>query len=309
MLGSTTRIIHDGTFPPYVSLLLGVFVQSLLFLLIYVSRNYPFIFERSGINDSPFRGLALYIGLFSTFLSQAYIAPPFRLHYRGLGELTSALLLAPMSFLWGLVGHYTASIGPIPFSDLFVNASTSKSGFYADEQIWTLFASFYCFEQGRIFIMHLSDIEKDRAGGKNTFCVKAGRSVASRLYLVLNGLCGVFTWMVFKQLSEKGGMVFSVAGVKPTLENRQYVAMGWKTGAIVIGSYAMPVVLITAKSIFAQTVAKGGNGTDKAILRSFPRGIPVLSGSQCAMMVSLTNLVTPAVLSLVLTVTVLIVGG
>jgi hypothetical protein len=52
---------------------------------------------------SPFRGLALQIGIFSTILSQAYAAPPLRLHYHGFGELTSALLLSPVSFLFGLV--------------------------------------------------------------------------------------------------------------------------------------------------------------------------------------------------------------
>lgn len=308
MLGSVSRIIHDGTFPPYVSLLLGALVQGLLALLIYVSRNYT-MFNRSGINGSPFRGLALQIGILSTIVSQAYIAPPLRLHYHGFGELTSALLLSPVSFLFGLIGHYTASIRPVPFSDLFADASTTQSGFYADSQIWTLFASFYCFEQARILVMHLSDIEKDRAGGKNTFCVKAGRQVATRLYLILNGLCAVWTYIVFRQLRHGQGMVMNVAGAVQTPEKQLIVGTGWKTGAILVASYALPVILVTAKSLFSALVTKGGNGTDKTVLRLFPSVIPVISGSNCAMLVSLASLVTPLVLSLTLTATVYAVRG
>ena len=77
MMGSTTRLIHDGTFPPVVSLIIGVFVQALLFLMIYLSRNHgQFTSSRAGICDTPFRGFALQIGLLSTFFSQSYVAPP-----------------------------------------------------------------------------------------------------------------------------------------------------------------------------------------------------------------------------------------
>lgn len=307
MMGSTTRLIHDGTFPPIVSLLLGLFVQALLFLMIYLSRNHgQFTSNRAGVCDSPFRGLGLQIGLLSTFFSQSYVAPPLRLHYHGLGEVTSALLLSPVSFLWGLIGHYTASVGRVSLSDLFTR---SGPGFYADKQVWALFASFYCFEQARIFIMHLSDIDKDRAEGKNTFCVKVGQRTASRLYLLFNGLCGIFTWIIFRQLKAGEGMVLRVGGQAVSMAKRQHVGVGWKTGAVVVGTYALPAVLIVAKSLFTALVNdKKAKDVDKAILRLFPAFLPVLKLSDCAKLVSLKTLVTPMILSLVLTGTVLAVG-
>lgn len=310
MMGSTTRPIHDGTFPPVVSLILGLFVQYLLFALIYTSRGHSqFTFSRPGARGSPFRGLALQIGIFSTILSQAYAAPPLRLHYHGFGELTSALLLSPVSFLFGLVGHYTATVRPVAFSDLFADATTSSSGFYADKQIWALLASFYCFEQARIFVMHLSDIDKDRSEGKNTFCVKVGQQVASRLYLLFNGLCAVFTWIIFRQLAHREGMILSVAARKLDKATQDRVGLGWKTGAIVIASYALPAVLITAKSLFAALVKDNKAAkVDKWITGAFPDFLPVLKLSDCAKLVSVKTLVTPVMLSAVLVTTVLATG-
>ena len=311
MMGSTTRIIHDGTFPPYTALLLATFVQGALVTLMYASRNtLQFTSTRAGLGDTPFRGMALVIGLVCTVLSQGYVGPPLRLHYRGFGELVSALLLSPLA-------------APDPAHP---STASPEARFAIDKQVWTLFASFYCFEQARILIMHIHDIDVDRAGGKNTFCVQVGAAIASRLYLVLNALCGVFTYLVFRQLKAYEGMVLRVAGSDVDAATAGYVGVGWKIGAIVVGCYALPVTLVTAKSLFAAlnaTTSTSANGkathgtdavetvdpVDRTIYNLFPSFIPVTSSGNLAKMVSLMTLVTPAVLSLTLTGTVLAVGN
>ena len=338
MMGSTTRIIHDGTFPPYTALLLATFVQGALVTLMYASRNtLQFTSTRAGLGDTPFRGMALVIGLVCTVLSQGYVGPPLRLHYRGFGELVSALLLSPVSFLFGLMGHYSAThassitlydlLSPLAAPDpAHPSTASPEARFAIDKQVWTLFASFYCFEQARILIMHIHDIDVDRAGGKNTFCVQVGAAIASRLYLVLNALCGVFTYLVFRQLKAHEGMVLRVAGSDVDAATAGYVGVGWKIGAIVVGCYALPVTLVTAKSLFAAlnaTTSTSANGkathgtdavesvdpVDRTIYNLFPSFIPVTSSGNLAKMVSLMTLVTPAVLSLTLTGTVLAVGN
>lgn len=66
---NTTRCIHDGTFPPYVALILSAAVQLLVFGMIAYSRSQP---------STPFKGVALWIGLLSVFLSHEYVGPPLR---------------------------------------------------------------------------------------------------------------------------------------------------------------------------------------------------------------------------------------
>ena len=72
IMGSTSRIIHDGTFPAYASLLCAAFVQALLLAMILISRhnssqsNTRQLLTRSH-RYTPFRGLALQIGGMCTF--------------------------------------------------------------------------------------------------------------------------------------------------------------------------------------------------------------------------------------------------
>lgn len=322
IMGSTTRIIHDGTFHPLVSLFLAIFVQLLLVALILASRSYDqFTTSRPGAHGSPFHGSALMLGILCTFLSQSYVGPPLRLHYNGLGEIVSAFLLAPVSFLFGILGHYTAAAGrSVSLADTVTSsASKSSSGCYLDKQVWCMFACFYCYQQARVLIMHIHDIEADTAGGKITFCVRVGRAWASRCYLGLNLMCGVFTYMIFQQLKKHQGMVIRIAGKDLDWNTAEKVGRGWKTGAVVIATYAVPVVLVTTKSLF-NTLNKAENKPgvegkrqgvaliDRAIHAVMPSWIPKAGPGDLATLVSIASLFTPVVLSLVLTTTVKVVG-
>jgi hypothetical protein len=284
IMGSTTRIIHDGTFPPYTSLLCSIFVQFLLLTLIVLSRHFdnydpssPPALMSSGVRQpiSPFRGAALYLGLMCTFLSHSYVGPPLRLHYNGFGELISALFLSPVSVLFGLVGHYTAVSGkPLSLSDLSKSiyipftrrpssAPSGSGGLYLDYQLVTLLVAFYVYEQARILIMHIHDINADRRGGKITMTVRLGFTRASRLYVVLN----IVAVALFARLGlqfgrialyggsstnqDEHGSLNRVAGIDTTGLAARVRATAWVAGFLSVMAFAIPIMVITARSLFA----------------------------------------------------------
>lgn len=283
IMGSSSRILHDGTFPPYVALLCATFVQALLFALILTSRVYM-------PSSTPFRGLALEIGILCTFLSQTYVGPPLRLHYHGLGELVSALLLSPVAVLFGMAGHYTASTNrSISLIDLFSTAKTSTSGFHLDRQLWYMFLAFYFFEQARILIMHIHDIDADKKGGKMTFVVRVGYDWAKRLYVVLNAVSLVFFTLLARSMASGEGMIMKganmlVLGV-PSVRSRSVLA-----GLTILAAFALPIIVITARSLYYHSPSNRGKpdaGTT----------IPVLPHADLAKIVSLQTLLSPAILS------------
>jgi 1,4-dihydroxy-2-naphthoate octaprenyltransferase len=289
IMGSSSRILHDGTFPPYVSLMCASFIQVLLVALIVFSRrNDPQInLTRSTLSSgrfSPFRGVALQIGVICTFLSQTYVGPPLRLHYHGFGEFVSALLLSSMSVLFGMVGYYTAVTGrSVAFSDLFASASTSTSGFYLDRQLWTLLIAFYTYEQARIFIMHIHDIDADRKGGKITFVVRIGYDAAKWLYVVLNSIALGFFGYFASTLYADEGMLSNVTSGP--------VMFG---GLVSLAAFAVPIIVITARSLFYHSPTNRDRPDDTTSM------IPILPHADLAKIVSLQTLATPVILSIAL---------
>lgn len=274
IMGSSSRIIHDGTFPPYASLICASVIQALLLGMIVLSRM------ASG-SASPFRGLALQIGILCTFLSQTYVGPPLRLHYHGMGEFVSALLLAPVAVLFGMVGHYTAITGkPVRFTDLF---GTSSSGFTLDKQLWTMLLAFYCFEQARIFIMHIHDIEADRKGGKITFVVRVGYNWAKQLYVGFNiASCAFFALLAQSLATDASGLITRAGTATRT---RSILA-----GLGALGAFALPIIVVTARSLYYHSPSNRGKAHTAT-------SIPVLPHADLAKIVSLQTLVTPAILS------------
>ncbi|OCF39497.1 hypothetical protein I317_06715 [Kwoniella heveanensis CBS 569] len=264
IMGNTTRIIHDGTFPPYTALLLGAAWQAAVVGLILYSRS----------NDgSPFRGFPLQVGIISSILSQMYVGPPIRLHYHGLGEGISALLLNPVAALFGMTGYYTATTGRIvQLSDIL--SSTSSSGFSLGP-IWNLLAALYCFEQARIFIMHIQDIEADIAGGKITFVVRVGHRIASSLYVLFN-IASFFLFQRFNHVCHRQLPSFYT---------------GWLRGLTLVAAMTIPIVAITARSLFAQI-------PPARPLKQAQQGIiPILPLTVLPMIVSLQVLLSPLILS------------
>ena len=295
IMGSTSRVIHDGTFPAYAALLCAAFVQALLLVMIIVSRQYSPTTAKNqiiGTRYTPFQGLALLIGGFCTFLSHSYVGPPFRLHYHGLGELVSALFLSPVAVLFGMVGHYTASTGrSILASDLLARtATTSSSGFYLDKQLWYMLLAFYFFEQARILIMHIHDIPADRAGGKITFVVRIGYDWAKRLYVVFNTISAGFFFLLARTMLTGQGMIMKAYTGPLKI---------WKPGrstSIVAGlgglaAFAVPIIVITARSLYYHSPSNQGKPHTSST-------IPVLPHADLAKIVSLQTLLSPVILSI-----------
>lgn len=295
IMGSTTRIIHDGTFPPYASLLCSVFVQVLLVLLVTLSRRFDNYDTKQLVSTvtpgSPFRGVALYIGLLCTFLSQMYVGPPLRLHYNGFGELVSALLLSPVSVLFGLVGHYTAVSGrPLTLAE-FVNAieipfsrlSKNGTGFALDTQLIILLVAFYLYEQARILIMHIHDISADRRGGKITMTVRLGFSRATRLYVILNAMAIVLfsiLLLLFGSVAVIGtrahGSLYRIAGRDSDGIAARIRATAWSIGLLTVMAFAIPCMVMTARSLFAKDAASGETKVANKVNEKIPDG----NGSQ-----------------------------
>jgi hypothetical protein len=289
IMGSSSRIIHDGTFPPYVALACATFVQVILVAMILLSRaNDPHLSSSLSIQNtgrySPFRGVALQIGVLCTFLSQTYVGPPLRLHYHGFGEFISALLLSPVATLFGMVGYYTATTGgSIPFSDLFASMSTSSSGFYLDTQLWTMLAAVYTYEQARILIMHIHDIDADRKGGKITLVVRIGYDAAKWLYVILNAISLAFFAFFTTSLQNNDGILARAT-------NNTVMIGG--VGALV--ALALPIMVITARSLFYHSPSNRGKVDTSESM------IPILPHADLAKIVSLQTLVTPAILTVIL---------
>jgi 1,4-dihydroxy-2-naphthoate polyprenyltransferase len=106
--------------------------------------------------------ITLTLLLLSLLLAWSYSAPPLRLHSRGLGELTTAILVPGLT---PLVGYYLQRGGfsPLPFLAVVP----------------------LCFLQfAMLLAIEFPDEAGDRAAGKNTLVVRLGAARAARLWLV-----------------------------------------------------------------------------------------------------------------------------
>ncbi|WWC92609.1 uncharacterized protein L201_007568 [Kwoniella dendrophila CBS 6074] len=295
IMGNTTRIIHDGTFPPYTALLLGIFWQGLVVALILWSRSNDSsvsptttitstIKKLANKRGTPFKGFALQIGIVSSILSQMYVGPPIRLHYHGFGELISALLLNPVSILWGMTGYYTSTTKQtLSITDIFNKPPTSftNTNTFSLGSLWILLGAMYCFEQARIFIMHIQDIEADIKGNKITFVVRIGHKWAARLYVLFNLLAlGLFRY--FTNYIQTN---------KLNINNQNKFVSGWIKGISLVLIYSIPIMLVTARSLFASI-------PPNRITKSTGGLLPALPLTTLPMIVSLQVLLSPIVLSI-----------
>lgn len=319
IMGNTTRIIHDGTFPPWTALVLGASVQMLLVLLMLTSRAgdpelVPHAYASpvgpqagQGLvgRSSPFKGAAMWIGIVCSTLSHEYIAPPLRLHYRGWGELMSAVLLSPASVLWGMTGYCTATHSALTFSDLIPSftatslsyasstpAPTSASyRFIIDRFLFAFLAIIYLLEQARILVMHIHDIKADTLGGKITLSVRLGHRRACQAYVLLNIMGLSLLAMLLARLAKgSAGSLSRIAGNSPA---------GWRLlGAwTAILALALPIQAMVAKTLFAHLPVEEG-GKERMKGKQAEEGvIPVLDITEPPKLVSLQVLATPVILS------------
>lgn len=322
LYGNTTRIIHDGTFPPWTALACcAVWQFGLVALIIFSRAKDPILYGASLGSGArtPFRGLALHIGILCTILSHSYVGPPLRLHYNGFGELVSALFLSPVAVLFGLVGHYTASTGrPVAWSDLFTSDLPTPSGFTLDKSLWLLLGALYFYEQARIFVMHIHDIGDDVAGGKRTFVSRIGHRRAKDFYVVFNVLSFTLLGLLARTLSGESKSLIGRAGGKMLqTQARSSAGKVWIGGLVVVLSCALPVILTTHRVLVAeirQGTAPLVDASDAQSNTSLQHGVadtskPALKGNEsvrragismtdCIKLVSLQLLVTPAMLTI-----------
>ncbi|CAI7806666.1 unnamed protein product [Closterium sp. NIES-53] len=162
-----------------------------------------------------FRAPAQCVACATLFLSWAYTAPPFKLHYRGLGEATVTAVLT-----WGV-----PVMGALQRREdaVFVLPTSLRA-----------IIPLLCVQQMvRMMIMNLPDIDSDLQCGKITLTARLGPKRVARLYrfaqnavgvmAVILFACGNMTWPVliaFLVATTKGislarrldGIVFAVAG-------------------------------------------------------------------------------------------------
>lgn len=142
-----SRVIQEELEDPKTVLLTAVvfFVSSVIFgsYLIYL------------------RGLPLlYIGLLGVIFGFFYTAPPLKLVYRGLGELTVFILLGPLA----VIGGYLAVTGRFSYEALMASIPVG---------IWVMLI---------LLANEFPDEEFDRKAGKNHWVVLLGKGKSAYVY-------------------------------------------------------------------------------------------------------------------------------
>lgn len=144
-----SRVLVDGTLPAISALIVGV-----LLALLSLSVGVVLAFDgRAGV---------LPMLVITVFLAAAYSSPPFRLHTRGLGELTAGIVVAGLVPLIGFIGQ-TGRFAPLAM-------------------IGTL--PLICFQMVMLVGVAFPDALGDAESGKRTLVVRMGAR-AGRLYLGL----------------------------------------------------------------------------------------------------------------------------
>jgi 1,4-dihydroxy-2-naphthoate polyprenyltransferase len=114
----------------------------------------------------------LFIAILGNMLAWYYSAPPFKLSYRGLGEISTALT----GFILPTFG-YVAITG------------------YLDRNILLFSVPFVIYMIFFILSVEIPDLEGDKKGNKNTFIVKNGRKTGFTL-ISLAGVIGTLSLLV-----------------------------------------------------------------------------------------------------------------
>ncbi|MBE0691106.1 MAG: prenyltransferase [Anaerolineae bacterium] len=109
-------------------------------------------------------GIATFILLLTAqLLAWFYSAPPLRLHSRGIGELTTAIIV---TLLTPLTGFYL-QVGQVSLLPLIAVVPLC------------------CMQFAMLLVIEFPDAEADRQAGKRTLVVRLGPSFAARLYVLL----------------------------------------------------------------------------------------------------------------------------
>ena len=139
----------------------------------------------------------LAIGVLGVACAYFYHAPPLRLSYRGLGELAVALCYGPLI----AAGTYLVQYGSI-----------SPGIVLASVPLGLLIAAF-------LWVNEFPDYRADRAAGKRTLVVQAGRPRAAVLFAVLVGTAlawqATLPWLVAGTKGPAYGVLLGLAAALP----------------------------------------------------------------------------------------------
>lgn len=144
-----SRVLADGLLPPRVALVAAVVLAAVALLTtLHLGLN---------IQPAPW---TIPLLLLAAFLAWGYSAPPLRLHSRGLGEVTVAIIVPVLTTL---VGYYLQSgrLSSLPLLATFPLA---------------------CLQAAMILVINIVDAAGDVKVMKRTLVIRIGAARAARLY-------------------------------------------------------------------------------------------------------------------------------
>jgi 1,4-dihydroxy-2-naphthoate octaprenyltransferase len=150
-----SRVLAEGRLPASVALVAAIVCALIALTAVFILTFFL-----------PTGPLTLPLFLLALFLAWEYSAPPLRLHSRGLGAVTVALIVP---ILTPLVGYYL-QVGHLTWLPLLA--------------AWPL----ACLQAAMIFIINFPDAAADEQVGKRTLVVRLGGVRAARVYLGLLAL-------------------------------------------------------------------------------------------------------------------------
>ncbi len=155
-----SRVLPDEELPPRLALALALVCMLVAFAALMVL-----------VADVGAGVLAVALILIGLFLSWAYSAPPFRLHSRGIGELSVAVVVPGLTPLVG----YSLQAGRIDILPLLA------------------ILPLCCLQFAMLLTIEFPDAEGDASVGKGTLVVRLGAPRAARLSLAAAGSSLCFT--------------------------------------------------------------------------------------------------------------------
>jgi 1,4-dihydroxy-2-naphthoate octaprenyltransferase len=188
-----SRVLPDGLLPPWAALA-GALTCAAIALAAVLALG---LF----IQPSPW---TIALPVLALLLAWGYSAPPLRLHSRGAGELTVALIVPTLTPLVG----YTFQAGSPGWTPLLASAPLAF------------------FQMGMILAVHLPDAAGDRQVGKATLVVRLGPAGAARLYLS----CLALAYLCLPLLIALGLPVGAALAVTPTLPLALWLALRIRRG-------------------------------------------------------------------------------
>lgn len=175
----------------------------------------------------------LYVGIAGFILAIIYSLPPFKLAYRGLGEITVGFVFGPLV----LNGMYVAMTGRF---DLLPVLASLPLGFLIANVLW---------------INQFPDYEADLAGGKRNGVVRLGKKKSVRVYAILFG--GAYASLVVLAAAASGWpfliglatLPIAVKAVRNAAANHDNIAQLTESNAATVKIYMLTGVLIIIASL------------------------------------------------------------